>query len=225
MELTFDKLGYSLALIADHAEGFAETTLLVVWLAAGSIVLSWLCGIAAALMEESGSRWLAGPARFYVWFVRGTPTLILIFLVYFGLPQFGLRMSPYWAGILALGVNSGAFVAEIVRAGIVAVPRGQRECGLALGLTWWLSMRLVVMPQVLRSIIPPLTNEAITLLKNTSLLSTITVFELTLFAQTAIARTFRPFEFYIAAALIYLALTAVIARFSRWLEQRYGLRI
>lgn len=213
----------SLALLASYSGGFVETTSLVVVLAVASILVSWLFGLAAALAQETGIAWLGATARFYVWFVRGTPTLIQIFLVYFGLPQFGLRMSPYVAGVLALGVNSGAFVAEIVRAGLSAIPRGQRECAKALGMGWGLSMRLVILPQVLRIIVPPLANEAITLVKNTSLLSTITVLELTLFSQMAIARTFRPFEFYIAAALIYLALTTVLSAGASRLERHFAL--
>ena len=207
----FDGLASSFALLADYAAGFAETTVLVVELALASILVSWACGFAAALAQESPSRALDRSARLYIWFVRGTPTLIQIFIVYFGLPQLGLRLSPYVAGVLALGINSGAFVAEIIRSGLNAVPKHQRESARALGMRWPLEMRLVVLPQVVRITLPALTNEAITLLKNTSLLSTITVMELTLFSQMAIARTFRPFEFYIAAALIYLVLTTVLA--------------
>lgn len=219
----FDGLARSLVLLSDYTAGFLETTILVVELAVASILLSWGCGLAAALAQESRSRALDRLARFYVWFVRGTPTLIQIFIVYFGLPQFGLRMSPYVAGVLALGVNSGAFVAEIIRSGLIAVPKHQRESARALGMRWRHEMWLVVLPQVLRITIPALTNEAITLLKNTSLLSTITVMELTLFSQMAIARTFRPFEFYIAAALIYLALTSVFATGARALERHWAL--
>jgi polar amino acid transport system permease protein len=218
----FERLADSLALLSAYAEGFFQTTLLVVGLSIASILTSWICGVVAALAQESRWRGVAAMARFYVWFVRGTPTLIQIFLIYFGLPQFGIRMSPYVAGVLALGVNSGAFVAEIVRAGLVAIPKGQRECAQALGMGWWLSMRLVILPQVLRMIVPPVTNEAITLVKNTSLLSTITVLELTLFSQMAIARTFRPFEFYIAAALIYLALTSLLAGGAARLERHFA---
>lgn len=218
-----DRLEDSFTLLGAYSGGFVETTLLVVGLSIASILVSWICGLGAALAQESGWRGFVAAARFYVWFIRGTPTLIQIFLIYFGLPQFGIRMSPYVAGVIALGVNSGAFVAEIVRAGLVAIPRGQRECAKALGMTWWLSLRLVILPQVLRIVVPPVTNEAITLVKNTSLLSTITVLELTLFSQMAIARTFRPFEFYIAAALIYLALTSLLANASTRLEKRFAL--
>lgn len=220
----FDGLVQSLVLLSDYLPGFAETTLLVVELALASILVSWACGLAAALAQESPSRALDRSARSYIWFVRGTPTLIQIFLVYFGLPQLGLRMSPYVAGVLALGINSGAFVAEIIRSGLNAVPKHQRESARALGMRWPQEMRLVVLPQVVRITLPALTNEAITLLKNTSLLSTITVMELTLFSQMAIARTFRPFEFLIAAALIYLALTTVLSTSAGALERRWALK-
>jgi polar amino acid transport system permease protein len=213
----------SLTLLSAYTVGFLETTFLAVEVAVVSIVVSWGCGLIAALSVESGHRILQRATRFYVWFIRGTPTLIQIFIVYFGLPQFGLRMSPYVAGVIALGVNSGAFVAEIIRGGLLAIPPGQRESARALGMKWWQEMGLVVLPQVVRLIIPPLTNEAITLLKNTSLLSTITVLELTLYAQMAIARTFRPFEFYIVAALIYLALTTLLANGARALERRWSI--
>jgi polar amino acid transport system permease protein len=213
----------SLMMLSAYTIGFLETSVLAVEVAVVSIVLSWGCGLIAALAVESGHRMLQCATRFYVWFIRGTPTLIQIFIVYFGLPQLGLRMSPYVAGVIALGVNSGAFVAEIIRGGLLAIPSGQRESARALGMKWRQEMGLIVLPQVVRLIIPPLTNEAITLLKNTSLLSTITVLELTLYAQMAIARTFRPFEFYIVAALIYLALTTLLANGARALERRLSI--
>lgn len=216
-------LSYSLSLLARHAQGFAETTALAVVLAIAATLASWIFGLALALMRRSVWRVVRGLARVTIGFLRGTPTLILIFLVYFGLPAMGLRLDPYSAGILALGLNSGAFVAEVLRGGFLAVPPGQTEAARALGLRPWAMMRRVVLPQVLRVTLPPLTNEAVTLLKNTSLLSTITVFELTLFAQTAIARTFRPFEFYIATALIYLTLSALLAWGARCLERRLSL--
>ena len=132
-----------------------------------------------------------------------------------------MKLSPFLAGVIALGVNSGAYVAEIIRAGLSAIPKGQTE-SLALGISRFDTMRRIILPQVFRIIVPPITNEAITALKNTSLLSTITVVELTLFAQTIIATTFRPFEFYIAVAFIYLLLTTILTQFSGWLERRYA---
>lgn len=188
-----------------------------------AILLSWLLGLTAALMKNSERRLLRLPAQFYVWFIRGTPALIQIFIIYFGLPQFGIRLSPFTAGILALGIGSGAYVAEVVRSGLMAVPKGQWESAAALGMPHGLMMRRIILPQMIRIIIPPLTNEAINTLKTTSLLSVITVMELTLFTQMAIAVTFRPFDFYIMAALLYLVMTTVLSRFSIWYERKYQL--
>jgi polar amino acid transport system permease protein len=205
-----------------YGPGFWTATQLVLLLTLFIIVVSWACGLAAALGKTSKIRTIRAISDFYVWFIRGTPTLIQVFIVYFGLPQLGLKLSPFLAGVIALGVNSGAYVAEIIRAGLSAIPKGQTESSLALGIGRFDTMRRIILPQVLRIIVPPITNEAITALKNTSLLSTITVVELTLFAQTIIATTFRPFEFYIAVAFIYLLLTTILTQFSGWLERRYA---
>ena len=115
--------------------------------------------------------------------------------------------------------STGAYVAEVIRSGLLAIPKGQRESAFAVGMSHGLMMRRVVLPQVVRIITPPLTNEAINTLKNTSLLSVITVMELTLFTQIAIAATFRPFDFYIMAALIYLVMTTVLSSFANWYEK------
>lgn len=199
------------------------------WLALGialiAILLSWALGLIAALAKDSEATLLRRPAQFYIWFIRGTPSLIQIFIIYFGMPQLGLRLSPFVAGTFALAISSGAYVAEVFRAGLAAIPRGQAESALALGLGPVLTMRRIIMPQVVRIIVPALTNEAINTLKNTSLLSTITVVELTLYTQMAIAATFRPFDFYIAAALIYLALTTLLSQFASWYEKRHGLHL
>lgn len=186
-----------------------------------AILLSWVLGLAAALMKASGNWALRKPAEFYIWFIRGTPSLIQIFIIYFGLPQFGIRMSPFVAGVVALGLCSGAYVAEVIRGGLLAIPKGQWESARAVGMSHALMMRRIVLPQVIRVIIPPLTNEAVNTLKNTSLLSAITVMELTLFTQMAIAATFRPFDFYIMAAILYLVLTTILSRFADWWERRY----
>ena len=132
-------------------------------------------------------------------------------------------MSPFIAGVVALGFNSGAYVAEIIRGGLLSIPRGQMESALAIGMTPAQAMRRIILPQVVRVIIPPITNEAASALKNTSLLSAITVVELTMHAQMVIAVTFRPFDFYIIAALLYLVLTTVLTQLAAWFERRYEL--
>jgi len=208
--------------IVVYGPGFMAAAWLVLWLTVVTIIVSWIFGLAAALAQRSDWIWVRGLAAFYVWFIRGTPALIQIFIVYFGLPQVGIRLSPFSAGVIALGINSGAYVAEIIRAGLSAIHKGQMESSFALGFSRAQTMRTIILPQVLRIILPAITNEAISTLKNTSLLSTITVVELTLYAQTLISATFRPFDFYIAVAVIYLVLTTLLTQLANWLERRYA---
>jgi polar amino acid transport system permease protein len=207
---------------AQYVPGFLAASRIAIEVTLLTIVLSWICGLVAALGKTSPYRWLRAPAEFYIWFIRGTPTLIQIFIVYFGFPQIGLRLSPFVAGVLALGFNGGAYIAEIVRSGLSAIPKGQMESAQALGMGRWQVMTRIILPQVFRVILPPATNEAITMVKNTSLLSTITVVELTLYSQTIIATTFRPFEFYIATALIYLVMTTLISQAAGRMERHYA---
>jgi polar amino acid transport system permease protein len=201
--------------------GFAEAALIALVLAIAAIVLSWVAGLAIVLAGRSKIRALRALAGFYVWFIRGTPTLIQVFMVYFGFPQLGMRLDPYIAGVVALGLSGAAYVAEILRAGFNAVPAGQFEAARSLGLRPVATLRLVVIPQLLRIVVPALTNEAMNTLKNTSLLSTITIVEITLYAKQQIASTFRPFDYYILAAIFYLAMAEALNQFSRWYERRY----
>ncbi|WP_413735986.1 amino acid ABC transporter permease [Sodalis sp. RH21] len=206
--------------INTYGAGFLEAAWTVLLITIVTIVLSWIFGFLAVSAKISPVKLFRGLGRFYIWFIRGTPALIQVFVVYFGFPQIGIHLSPFVAGVLALGLNSGAYVAEIIRSGLQAVPRSQTESAFALGMSKWEVMRRIILPQVFRIVLPPLTNEAISTLKNTSLLSTITVIDITLYAQTIISATFRPFQFYIAAALIYLVLTTFLTELSSWLERR-----
>jgi polar amino acid transport system permease protein len=200
--------------------GFVDAAWTVLLITLATILVSWCSGLAAVLGRRSNIRSLQRVCAFYVWFMRGTPALIQVFIVYFGLPQLGIRMNPFVAGVVALGLNSGAYVSEIIRSGFLAIPRGQLESSQALGMNRVDVLCRVILPQVFRVALPGLTNEAISALKNTSLLSTITVIDITLYAQTIISTTFRPFEFYIAASFIYLALTSLLSRLATWLERR-----
>jgi polar amino acid transport system permease protein len=207
---------------APYVPGFLSASWVVLVLSLFAIVVSWVFGLLAALGKASRFAAFRQASNFYIWFIRGTPTLIQIFIVYFGFPQFGIRLSPFVAGVLALGFNGGAYIAEIVRAGLSAIPKGQMESAEALGMGRLQMMTRIILPQVFRVILPPVTNEAITMVKNTSLLSTITVVELTLYSQTIIATTFRPFEFYIATALIYLVMTTLISQAAGRMENYYA---
>jgi polar amino acid transport system permease protein len=180
------------------------------------LVLGWLLGLAAV----SGVAALRAVAWAYVQFIRGTPLLIQIFLIYFGLPAVGINLPAFWSGVIALGLNSGGFQAEIVRAGIESIDRGQTEAARSIGMSRFKTLVFILVPQTIRRVLPPVTNELITLTKSSSLLSAIAALELTHAGQLIIARTFAPFEIYAAVAVIYLALVAVLSRGSAFLEKR-----
>jgi polar amino acid transport system permease protein len=161
-------------------------------------------------------------ASLYVDFIRGTPLLVQIFLIYFALPLVvGQRIDPFIAAITACSVNSGAYVAEIFRAGIQSIDKGQMEAGRSLGMTWAQTMRYIILPQAFKRIIPPLGNEFIAMLKDSSLVSVIGFEELTRRGQLIIARTYGSFEIWLTVAFIYLVMTFTISRFVDYLERRY----
>lgn len=204
-----------------YLPGFFHAALTAFLLALAAILVSWVVGLVLALMVRSPLRALQMIADFYIWFIRGTPTLIQIFVVYFGLPQLGLGLPAYLAGIVALGFSGAAYVAEIIRSGFNAIPKGQFEAADSIALSRSQRLRLIVLPQLVRIVVPSLTNEAMNTLKNTSLLSAITIMEITLYARQMIASTFRPFDFYILAAVMYLLMAEILNRFARWYETRY----
>ncbi len=161
-------------------------------------------------------------ALIYVDFIRGTPLLVQIFIIYFALPMLmGRRIDPFIAAITACSINSGAYVAEIFRAGIQSIDRGQMEAGRSLGMSWLQTMRFIILPQAFKRIIPPLGNEFIAMLKDSSLVSVIGFEELTRRGQLIIARTYGSFEIWISVAVIYLVMTLTISRFVDYLERRY----
>ena len=161
-------------------------------------------------------------AAVYVDFIRGTPLLVQIFLIYFALPIIiGQRIDPFVAAITACSVNSGAYVAEIFRGGIQSIDKGQMEAGRSLGMTWWQTMRFIVLPQAFKRVIPPLGNEFIPMLKDSSLVSVIGFEELTRRGQLIIARTYGSFEIWLTVAFIYLVMTLSISRLVAYLERRY----
>ena len=162
------------------------------------------------------------PAKIYVDFLRGTPLLVQIFMIYFALPMLiGTRIDPFIAAIVACSINSSAYIAEIFRGGILSIDKGQMEAGRSLGLNWSQTMRFVVIPQAFKRIIPPLGNEFIAMLKDSSLVSVIGFEELTRQGQLIIASTYGAMEIWTAVALIYLALTFPITRLVAYLEKRY----
>ncbi len=194
--------------------------LLTLEISAVSLILGLVAGLTAALCILANNPLLRWAGRFYVWLIRSTPLLVQLFLIYFGLPQFGIDLSPFWSGVLALALNTGAYNAETIRGGILAVPRGQVEAARSLGMSAGQTMRRIVLPQAARLIIPPLGNNFVILIKDTSLVSTITLVELTLTAQRLIGSTYRPFEMYLMAAFLYAILTTGAALLLRLYENR-----
>lgn len=164
-------------------------------------------------------RWLAGV---YVDFFRGTPLLVQILLVFYGIPAIlpFIQLDAFTAGVIALSVNSGAYVGEIVRAGIQSIDPGQMEAALATGLTGGQAMWYVILPQALRRMIPPLGNEFVALLKDSSLVAAISLEELLRRSQLLMTRTFRPFEVFLMTAVIYLIMTKAVSIFVGWVERR-----
>ena len=197
----------------------AVTTL---WLTVASLSAGLVLGIGLALMRLSGKPVLSGIAAFYCWVFRGTPLLVQLLIIYTGLPLFGLRFSVVQAALLGLALNEAAYLSETVRAGILAVARGQREAALALGLRRIQVFRLVIWPQALRIIIPPLGNSVNGLLKTTSVASVISMEELLRRTQILIQERFLVLELFMVAALYYLAMTTAWDFVQRRLEKRYG---
>jgi His/Glu/Gln/Arg/opine family amino acid ABC transporter permease subunit len=185
-----------------------------------AMLLATAVGVTMGLISVSDLWLLRAIVRAYVYFVRGTPALVQIFLVYFALPRIGFELSSFWSGVVALAFNSAGFIAEIVRAGLQSIDVGQTEAALSIGMTGRQSIVHILLPQSLRRITPPMTNEVITLIKNSSLLSVISVTELTRAAQLIIAERFVPFELYAALAVYYLVMISVLSRVSEYLERR-----
>ena len=187
-----------------------------------SVALGVVIGLFVGIARISRIRILRILAAIYVDFFRGTPLLVQIFLVYFALPVItGQRVDPFVAAIGSCGINSGAYVAEIFRAGIQSIDKGQMEAGRSLGMTWVQTMRYIIVPQAFKRVIPPLGNEFIALLKDSSLVSVIGFEELTRRGQLIIAKTYGSLEIWLSVAVIYLAMTLTISQFVAYLERRY----
>ena len=184
-----------------------QGTLLTLRLSALAMALSLVFAVLGAFARTSGPRWLRMLVGGYVEVIRNTPFLVQIFMLYFGLPSLGLRLDANEGALIALVLNGSAYTIEIVRAGIESVGRGQIEAAGALGLGHLPIFRLVVLPQALRVVMPPLGSQFILLMLNSSVVSVISADELTAAAQDVQSRTFRPFESFITATLIYLCLS------------------
>ncbi len=175
---------------------------------------------ATALVQFVNIRGLKQLARFYIWVVRGTPLLVQLFVIFYGLPRVGIVLDPFPAAVIVFSINEGAYSAETIRAALEAVPHGQLEAGYCVGMSYLQIIRRIILPQALRTAFPPLSNSLISMVKDTSLASNITVTEMFMTTQRIVARTYEPLLLYIEVGLIYLLFSTVLTRLQHWGEKK-----
>ncbi|QUW23987.1 amino acid ABC transporter permease [Sporosarcina sp. Marseille-Q4063] len=200
-------------------EGFLKAALITLQLTAIAIVIGTVFGIVFALMKISGSKILQTIANLYITLIRGTPLIVQIMFLYYGITSI-IVLSNFWAGAIALGVHNGAYIAEIFRGAIQGVDRGQREASLAVGMNRSQTMRRIIFPQALRRAIPPLGNQFIITLKDSSLVYVIGVSELFGLANRESASSFQPFETFLVVGFYYLVLVLIFSGLLKWYENK-----
>jgi len=190
----------------------------------GSLILSTILGLVWALLRVSGVRALAGLSAGLINLIRGIPIIVLLFYLYFVMPDFGIALTALQAAILGLGLAYSAYQAENFRAGIEAIDKGQIEAAQAIGMGWWLTMRRVILPQAVRIVLPPYGNIMIMLLKDSSQASTITVAELALQGKLIASSTFKNTSVFTLVALMYLTMSIPLILLVRHFEKKAGHR-
>jgi His/Glu/Gln/Arg/opine family amino acid ABC transporter permease subunit len=201
------------------------TTLLGGWpetltVAVGALVFALIFGLIVALLRISRWRLLRFPATAYVEIFRGTPALVQLFVIYFGLPDIGYEPSPLQAAIIGLGLNGAAYLSEVYRAGIESIHRGQLEAALSLGMTPRRALQHIVLPQAIRTMLPPITNFAIVLLKDTAIVFVVGVVEIMALARNLVTETLQSAAVYLIAGALYLCVTIPMARLAMRLERQ-----
>ncbi|KFC70633.1 ABC-type amino acid transport system, permease component [Devosia sp. LC5] len=187
-----------------------------------SFALGLAVGFLAAVARLFAPWPLAAVVRFYVWIIRGTPLLVQLFLIFYGLPSVGIVLDAFPAALIGFTLNVGAYTSEIIRAVLLAVPKGQWEAAYSIGMTWPQAMRRTILPQATRIAVPPLSNTFISLVKDTSLAAAITVPELFRAGQRIVATTYEPLILYVEVALIYLVVSSALSSLQGRLEQRFS---
>lgn len=188
-----------------------------------SFSLAMVIAVVTAMVQFANVKVLKPLARFYIWIIRGTPLLVQLFVVFYGLPGVGLVLDPFPAAVIVFSINEGAYCAETMRAALESVPAGQMEAGYCVGMSYLQIMRRIVLPQALRTAFPPLSNSLIGMVKDTSLASNITVMEMFMATQRIVARTYEPLALYIEVGLVYLIFSTVLTKLQRVGERRLNL--
>lgn len=211
-------MSFQTDILVSNAGAIGEGVLTTLLLTILSFVLAVVLGVAVGVVRRRKSA-VASVLGAYVSFFRGTPLLIQLFIIYYGLPALGLNTPRYVAAVLTLSLNSAAYISEILRGALGAVPKGQEEAAHVLGMTRMEALFFIVLPQALRVSLPALVNSFSSILKDSSLVSVLSIMELTRIGQLIYTRTYRALEIYLAVALIYYVLTESVAYFSRRLEK------
>jgi His/Glu/Gln/Arg/opine family amino acid ABC transporter permease subunit len=211
---------FNFRVILEYMPFFLQCFLATLWLSAAGLVGSLVIGTLACILRISQSRVLSRTAFVYIESIRSTPLLVQLFFFYFGLPSLGLRLSEATTGILALTLNSGAYMAEIVRAGIQSIPNGQIEAAVSAGLNYFQRMRYVILPQAIGVTLPPMLGQAIVLVKDSALLSLISLPELTRAGQILTSERFMPAEGFLTSAAFYLIIYYVLKALTQWSQRR-----
>jgi len=187
-----------------------------------SFTLGLALGLLTAVTRLFAPKPLVAIARFYVWVIRGTPLLVQLFVIFYGLPSLGILLDAFPAALIGFTLNVGAYTSEIIRAVLIAVPKGQWEAAYSIGMTWPQAMRRTILPQATRIAVPPLSNTFISLVKDTSLAAAITVPELFRAGQRIVATSYEPLILYVEVALIYLVVSSVLSSLQARVEKRFS---
>lgn len=189
-------------------------------LTAISFACALVIAVVAAMIRVAKVPVLQQIVRFYIWVIRGTPLLVQLYVVFYGLPNLGVVLEPFPTAVLVFSINEGAYCAETVRAAIESIPRGQMEAGVCVGMSWMQTMWHVVLPQAFRTAFPPLSNSLISMLKDTSLAANITVMEMFMVTQRIASRYYEHLALYIEVALIYLLFCTVLTKLQAVCEKK-----
>lgn len=211
------------SVITQNLDLFFEGILLTLKISFAALLIAIPIGVIAGLLRVSKNKILIFVSTVYVEIIRGVPLVVLLIWIYFVFGQF-FNLSSYWSAVAGLAIFSGAFLAETVRAGIQSVHRGQMEAARSSGMSYIQAMRYVILPQALRAVLPPMASEFIMIIKNSSLVSTIAVVELTLIGKNLVATTFRSLEVWTFIALIYFIITFTLSSIIKCLENKYKIK-
>lgn len=185
-----------------------------------SFSFAMVIAVAMALVQFANIKVLKQLARFYIWVIRGTPLLVQLYVIFFGLPKVGIVLDPFPSAVIVFSLNEGAYCAEIIRAALEAVPKGQMEAGYCVGMSYLQIMGRIVLPQALRTAFPSLSNSLIAMVKDTSLAANITVTEMFMATQRIVARTYEPLALYCEVGLIYLMFSTVLTKLQHIGEKK-----